>query len=470
MKNLNIPLPIAADSYKASQYLQYPQGIEFVNSYVESRGGRFPETVFFGLQAFIKDKLLDPVTREDVDLSEEFIRDHGEPFNREGWDYIVDQYGGRLPIEIQAVAEGTVVDTKNVLAQVINTDPRAYWLTSYLETALLRSIWYPTTVATLSRTAKKKIYEALKVSSDDPDSEIGFKLHDFGGRGVSSQESAALGGASHLVNFMGTDTMEALPLIRQYYGERMAGFSIPASEHSTMTSWNGPEGELDAMRNMLRQFAKPGSLVACVSDSYDIYRATTEYWGTKLKQDIIDSGATLVVRPDSGDPTEVPLKVIELLMDRVGYETNSKGYRVLPQSFRVIQGDGINIDNLQIILDRMLERGLSVSNIAFGMGGGLLQQVNRDTQKFAMKASAARVNGEWRDVYKSPIDQPDKKSKTGRLALIESCGIGSCKYQTVLEDQLNGRKNLLQTVYRNGELIVDQKFSDIRKRANNEYL
>lgn len=458
---LNNNILLMTDSYKASHFLQYPKGTEYVSSYIESRGGKWNETVFFGLQMFLMEYLNKPITLEMINEAETFWTAHGEPFNRDGWMYILNEYDGYLPVRIQAVPEGTVIPTKNVLVQLVNTDPSVPWLTSFLETALLRAVWYPTTVATNSFNSKRAIYKALVETADDPDSEIGFKLHDFGARGVSSSESAAIGGVAHLVNFLGTDTVEGALAAQRYYMEPMAGFSIPASEHSTITSWGGPKEEINAFRNMIEQFAKPGALVACVSDSYDIYRAASEYWGEELNQAVKDSGATLIVRPDSGDPTIVPIEVIELLMDKVGYTVNSKGYKVLPNHFRVIQGDGIDSDAINSILSKMKSKGLSASNIAFGQGGGLLQQVDRDTLKFAMKASAIKSGVFWRDVYKDPITDKGKQSKRGRLALVKEDN----QYRTVRLEEAAVGSNVLNTVFENGKLYNTTNFADVRKRA-----
>lgn len=200
---------IRTDSYKFSQWVQYPAGTTHVSSYIESRGGE-DESVFFGLQAFMKDYMTTPITMKDVDRAEKIVTAHGLPFNREGWEIIVNEYNGMLPVEIEAVPEGTVMPTHNVQVQVVNTDPRLWWLTSYLETALLRGVWYPSTVATKSRKMKKFIKAALEKTSDVPvEAQINFKLHDFGARGASSSETAVLGGMAHLVNFWGTDTAEA---------------------------------------------------------------------------------------------------------------------------------------------------------------------------------------------------------------------------------------------------------------------
>lgn len=448
-----------ADSYKASHFLQYPAGTSVVSSYIESRGGQYDATLFFGLQAFIKQTLLQPFTQADIDEAEELLAAHGVPFNRAGWQYILDTYNGFLPIEIQAVPEGSVVATHNVLVQVQNTDANCAWLTSYIETALLRAVWYPTTVATLSYNCKKVIANYLAETADTMDGLL-FKLHDFGARGASSEESAALGGMAHLVNFMGSDTINAIVAARRFYREPMAGFSIPAAEHSTITSW-GRDGEKDAYANMLKQFGGEGKLVAVVSDSYDLWNAIDNIWGDELRDAIINSGGTLVIRPDSGDPVEIVSTTLEKLMAKFGYSINSKGYKVLPACVRVIQGDGISLTSIGEILAEMKRRELSADNIAFGMGGELLQKVNRDTQKFAMKASAALIGGEWRDVYKDPITDSGKRSKRGRLALVK----GDAGYVTVREDELAGRVNQLRVVYRNGELLVDDSFAVVRARV-----
>jgi nicotinamide phosphoribosyltransferase len=453
---------LRTDSYKMSQWKQYPTDTAVISSYIESRGGA-PESVFFGLQAFIKEYMLDPITMADVDEAEKLVTAHGEPFNREGWEIIVREYDGYLPVTIEAVPEGTVMETGNVQVQVINNDPRLFWLTSYLETAILRAVWYPSTVATISRQVKKIIAAALHKTSDVPVmDQLLFKLHDFGARGATASESAMIGGMSHLVNFMGTDTFEGIVGAMRYYNTDMPGFSIPASEHSTITSW-GRENELDAFRNMVKEFGH--TLFACVSDSYNIWEAVDEKWPS-LKNMIIEKGGTLVVRPDSGDPLTVPIEVIERLMDKVGYTTNSKGYRVLPDWVRVIQGDGIDVNSLPIIVDNMIRAGLSLDNLAFGMGGGLLQKVDRDTLKYAMKASARQdTNGDWHDIYKDPITDKGKTSKKGRLGLIESCGVGSCSYRTVPKHIADAKENLLREVYKNSKLLVDDSFDEIRVRA-----
>jgi nicotinamide phosphoribosyltransferase len=456
-------LVLNTDSYKTSHWLQYPPGTTTVFSYIEARGGSLPYTVFFGLQALLKEYFTKPVTADDVALAAEVCAAHGVPFNRDGWNHVVAAHGGRLPLRIRAVPEGTVVPVNHALVTVENTDPACYWLTSYVETALLR-IWYPTTVATHSHATRRLIADAL-ARTGSPEG-LPFKLHDFGARGVSSLESATLGGMAHLVNFMGTDTLSALLGARAYYGEPMAGHSIPAAEHSTITAW-GRDGELGAYRNMLRQFGRPGALLAVVSDSYDLDAAVTRLWGGALRDEVIASGATVVIRPDSGDPTSVVLRTVQSLDAAFGSDVNAKGYRVL-RHVRVIQGDGITRESIASILAALAGAGYSADNVAFGQGGALLQQVNRDTLGFAMKASAAEVGGQWRDVFKAPVTDPAKRSKAGRLTLMRrgdafaTVRVDSPGYQQALVD---GATEVLRTVYQDGRLLVDDSFAAIRARA-----
>jgi nicotinamide phosphoribosyltransferase len=438
-----------------------------IYSYIESRGGVYDATVFFGLQAFIKEYLVGAVVTMDmIDEAEAIITAHGEPFNRAGWEYIVREHGGKLPVRIKAVPEGTVVPVRNVLATIENTDPNCYWLTSFLETALLRAIWYPTTVATNSYENKKLILNYLEKTGDP--STIDFKLHDFGARGVSSLESAGIGGAAHLVNFQGTDTVEALLFARRYYHADIAGFSVPAMEHSTVTSW-GREHEVDSYRNMVKVNGKPGGIVSVVSDSYDIF-AACEMWGTVLKQDVLDSGATLVVRPDSGDPADVVSKCLKILDKHFGHTVNDKGYKVL-NNVRVLQGDGINHASIRSILYTITLAGYSADNLVFGQGGMLLQTVNRDDFRFAMKCSAALVDGKWVEVFKDPITDPGKTSKKGRLKLVEwtssKDGVITKSFETINDkhEAYADDRDVLETVFENGVLVRDMTFDEVRRNA-----
>lgn len=381
--------------------------------------------------------------------------------------YIAKDLNGRLPVRIRAVSEGSNVPVSNALMTIESTDPKAFWVVNWLETLLLK-IWYPTTVATQSHYLRKIILDSLEKSSDDPNAGIDFKLHSFGYRGVSSEESAYIGGAAELLSFKGTDTLAGIICANNYYDAGICGFSINASEHSTITAW-GQENEVEAYRNMLKQFGREGSIFACVSDSYDIYKACEQLWGGELRQEVIDSGATVVIRPDSGKPIDVVKKCLHLLDKQFGSTINSKGYKVL-NHVRVIQGDGVNPTSIKEIIDMVLSEGFSMDNLAFGMGGASLQgsaanTINRDTQKFAFKASYIEVNGESRDVVKDPVTDHGKRSKKGRLDLTYN-NVDGYLTEVLSADVEAFNDSVMSVVYHDGELVNENTFDEIKSRKN----
>jgi nicotinamide phosphoribosyltransferase len=479
-----VTLILKSDSYKFSHWKQYPKGTTKVYSYLESRGGKFDNTVFYGLQYILK-KYFEGIviTEDDVNKAKNLIDRHIGPdiFNYDGWMIIAKELGGKIPIKIKAVPEGLSIPVKNVLMTVENTDDRLPWITNFCESLLLQ-VWFPTTISTLSREIKKKFIKYLKKTTSYSKDEIlnilSFLLNDFGYRGCSSDESAAIGGSAHIVNFSGTDNVSAINLITSYYNtDNILAFSIPASEHSTITSW-GEANEVKAMENMLDSY--PTGLVACVSDSFDIIRACEQYWGGQLKDKIMSRNGRLVIRPDSGDPVQTLKKVFNILWEKFGGTINDKGFKVLHPNVRVIQGDGVNYESIGDILDMMIEEGFSVENIAFGMGGALLQKVDRDTQKFAFKCSHIVINGEEVDVRKNPIEIDEmgnrvasfKQSKAGKLKLMKN----NLKDLPVEEQEIffeyftqeHSKDEIgdeLVTVFENGHLLKEWTFEEIRERA-----
>jgi nicotinamide phosphoribosyltransferase len=453
---------LKTDSYKISHWPQYPPGTEYVESYLESRGGKWDSTVVFGPQWSLQTHFLGcRVTQDKIDEADEVLAMHfgtRTMFNRAGWEHIVNDHGGLLPLSVRVPLEGSVIPVHNALMVARNTCPRCYWLTNYAETLLMQN-WYPMTVATQSREIKKIILKWLEHNGDPR--LIDFKLHDFGFRGVSSYESAGIGGAAHLVNFKGTDTLAALLVAHDhYYADLAAGYSIPAAEHSTITSW-GRAHEGDAYQNMLDTY--PGGLVAVVSDSYDIENAVRHIWGQDLRERVLSRPGTVVIRPDSGYPPTVVRQVVSDLADAFGFEINAKGYKVLNEHVRVIQGDGVDIDSIDEILLALSTAGFSADNVAFGMGGALLQKLDRDTQRFAFKCSSITVNGVERDVFKQPASDLAKSSKAGRLALVFEDG----EYRTVRQEErkMLGLEDQLIEVFRDGDIIHSMTFDEIRKRA-----
>ncbi|KAF9436244.1 hypothetical protein BGZ76_004499 [Entomortierella beljakovae] len=451
---LHLPIAVLADSYKTTHPFIYPNAQKMV-AYGETRQSfekdkNDSRTVFYGIRYIIENYVSKKWTLLDVERAEFFFSTHNAgftafPFPKDLFVKIVQEYDGYFPVRIEALPEGTVYHP-HVPAYQIFAEGEMTRLVTYLET-LLTMIWYPIAVATLSRRSKDLIQAAYN-KSVDPDSfwSLESRLHDFGFRGCTSVEQSIIGCTAHLLNFTGTDTLSGA-----YYaqfelngGEPVAN-SIPASEHSVMTSFRTEE---EAMEAMIQNFGE--GVFACVMDSYDYQRALDNVLPAvasfKLKK-----GGFLVLRPDSGDPVDAVLAGLRAAEKVFGVDINSKGYKVI-RGCGVIQGDGINYHTIEKILDAMLKEKYSAQNCAFGMGGGLLQKVNRDTLSFATKLShIVYADGTMRDVMKHPKTDSDKISLPGVLDVARNEQGIPIVYPRA-EDGVPRKGNLLQVVYDHGKV------------------
>ena len=454
---------LLADAYKYTHPLQLPKGLTKIRGYIESRGSKLyvNYTRVFGLQGFLKDYLTGEVLKlwmidEATELLGEVFGTH-EYFSRSSFLRMLEKHKGKLPLSIRSVKEGKRVPLKNALLVIENTDDEFPWLTQWVETMLLRAVWYPKAVCTISSAVRdlEKKYAAICGCGLNP-----FFLNDFGARGVSSHESAEIGGLAHLVNYLGTDTVEAIRWGKRKYGKSVTGYSVFASEHSTTTVY-GKAGELTAYTNFLTRAPKD-KIVSIVIDSYNDENAVKNLLGGALKGVILERLAPTVFRPDSGNPVDKSLQVMTWLWEAFGGTTNEKGFKVLNPKVKVIYGDGINLLSINDILANLVANGFSIENICFGMGGKLLQGVDRDTFMDACKACYGEINGEGFDIFKNPTGDSIKKSKTGKLKLVIVDG----EYKTVQENEYPELPNELIEVFRDGELLVEYTFDEIRANAN----
>lgn len=461
-------LILKSDAYKYTHWKLYPPGTQRVYSYLEARGTsdvRMPATIFYGLQIYLKEYLQGVVIESwMIDEAEEFCQKmFGQNyFNRKGWERIVNVHGGKLPVTIKAVPEGTLVPVHNVLMTIENTDSQLPWLTNFLETLLFESSWYGTTVASTSFWIKKIIDDYAKKAGERVNP---FHLHDFGYRGVSSYQSAGIGGSAHIINFLGTDTLAGIEFAMHYYGADVCGYSVMATEHSVVEMYT-KEGEIDAYKNYL-DTALDGAIIASVSDTYDFKNCVDNLYGKELKEKILSRNGKFVVRPDSGYPPEISVWTLESLWKNFGGTINDMGFKVINPKIGVIYGDGIELDMIDKILDAAIKAGFAPSNIVFGMGGALLQKLNRDTFKMAIKASWGVVSGEIRDVWKETVTDTSKASKRGRLILLKTDNT----YKTIrLEDSgWNSQLDELKVVFENGEIKKEYTFDEVRANAQKSF-
>ncbi|KAJ2454306.1 hypothetical protein GGF42_003638 [Coemansia sp. RSA 2424] len=468
-----LPLPLLTDSYKASHFALYPKA-QATTAYCEFRHGFDKDTtdermVFCGLRYIIEQYVARPWTLQDIDMAEAFFRTHNAgftefPFPKHLFLKFISENAGYFPVRIEALPEGSVVYPHTPVFQITARDEYSS-LVTYLETVLLMA-WYPSTVATLSRRSRAVIEDYYRQSVDDEGWwTLETRMHDFGFRGCTCVEQSMIGGAAHLLSFEGTDTLSAA-FFAQYRlnGGQAVATSIPATEHSVMTAYSS---ERQAMLSTIEAYGE--GVFACVMDSYDYSRALSEVLPVVASRKL-EKGGYLVIRPDSGDQVEAVLMGLRAA-DRVfGSEVNGKGFKVV-RGASVIQGDGVTTASLQRILAAVHAAGFSAQSVGFGMGGGLLQKVNRDTMSMAVKLSSITYeDGTARDIMKYPKEGSEKVSLPGRFAVYADAAQNGAPvaYRSV---ETRESENLLRVVYDAAPVAdgVWDGFAEVRRRVGDQW-
>lgn len=469
-----VPFLLDTDTYKATHHFQYDEGIDEMTAYFTFRGPLTPDDhriVVSGLRYAIENILQRRVTQADIDEAESYLSQHGVMKGRinwpkDLWQDVVDNYGGRLPFTVKALRDGSVV-YPGVPVFTISGSGKFAKLTTWLETSLMR-IWSPSVTATKSRHVWQMIRDAFNKSVDaECDFLLPSRFHDFGSRGVSSAETAMVTGMGHLLSFEGTDTMSAGFLATKWNDGVGVGESVIASEHSVMTTHTD---ELTAVRHLIKMTPR-GQILSVVADSYD-YENFVNDVVPQIVDEAREKGIVFVLRPDSGDPVEAVLTGLRGLANAFGYTTNSKGYKVI-QGAAVIQGDGLDIPKVAEILSAVTAAGFSAQNVAFGMGGGLLQSQNRDTLKAAIKVCSIKVNGVERAIMKAPKTDSGKCSLPGKMQVNRVGGIPTVfPAEGVGWSDRRIETNMLETVYDCGAVHSwkAETFQQMRDRLNREWV
>lgn len=451
------------DSYKLAMHKMYPPDTTEVYSFIESRGGIFDEIVAIGVRHFVLKFLDKQITENEYNELVAFFKLRPEGFDESKLRYIIDRHNGYLPLHIKALPEGTIVPTGVPFVIVYNTDPEAYWLTTVIETVLLSYVWSCVSVATLAREMKKLIKKWNDETSPGFEG-LNYQLHNFGDRGAKPG-FAQYSGIGHMTQFGGNDCIIATKYVYDVYADKdkVYGLSIPASEHSISTAW-GPEREKEYVLNMIDSFKDgPWPGISIVADTYNVYEFTrmivTDKDIRSRLAELAANGKKVVLRPDSGAPEEVLIKMLDIISEEMSYSLNAANYKVLPPGLGIIWGDGVCLESINTIFNSLKNHGWASQNIVLGCGGYLVDSMMRDSLKFAMKASNVIIADIELPIGKNPITASWKKSKKGKFAVIMKDG------KITWKNYEPGDECLLETVYINGYVPPAESFQNVIDRS-----
>lgn len=484
------------DGYKVGHRFQYPNDTEEVYSNLTPRNTRRGEPigldmarrdgiVFFALQFFVKEFLIEQFNqnffaRSREDVMREYKRRIDNYLGKDVVDcsHIGELHDlGYLPLLLKALPEGSLVPYGVPALTIVNTHPRFFWLTNMLETLMSAVLWKGSTSATTALDFRRRFekYAALTGSAKDF---VPWQGHDFSFRGMSGVEDAAVSGAAHLLAFTGTDTIPAIDFLEQFYNANsdteLVGASVAATEHSVMCM-SEPKGELELFRHLLTE-VYPGGILSVVSDTWDLWQVLTNYLPA-LRGVVLARNGKLVIRPDSGDPVKIvcgdpeapdgsPARdgVVQLLWNTFGGTVTATGHRLLDSHVGVIYGDGISPQRQNEILSRLAENGFASANMVLGMGSYTYQFVTRDTDGWAMKATAGVTRGRGLvEIFKDPItDDGGKRSARGYLRVDNVDGKYVLRQQVSREEERGG---CLEPVFCDGRLLRDESLATLRARV-----
>lgn len=374
------------------------------------------------------------------------------------------------------------VNIKTPMIEITNTHDDFVWLVNYLETFMSCNIWQPITSATIAyryREIIEKYYDLTVVNCD-----VSKACGDFSMRGFSSIESAQVSSAGHLLSFTGTATISSILYLEEYYNcnieNEIVGLGTPSIDHSVMCSYG--TNELKAYKRLINEVFSNG-ILSIVSDTYDYWNLITNILPI-IREDILNRNGKIVIRGDSGDPIKIICGdndapkdspeykgTVELLYEIFGGEVNEKGYKVLDSHIGTIYGDSITVERCEEICKRMTKKGFAVSNCIFGIGSYTYQYNTRDTFGFALKATHAVIDGKEQFIFKDPKTDTGsfKKSQKGMCYVYENGQDILYKDELTIKEQEQCKDNLLEVVFKNGQLIKEYSLKDIRNRLNGKF-
>ena len=483
------------DFYKAVHAEMLPKGITKSVSYFTPRMSRvkmWDKVVMFGLQAFCREYLITYFKENFFDRPlEEVLREYKRIMDAAlGKDaYKIEKIEklwkiGCLPIEIQALPEGTLVPMHIPMFCITNTHPDFAWLPQALESLISAEMWHPMLAATVGYTYRQIVNKYYDLTCDD-NVPRARALGAFDFRGEECLQSAVKAGAGWCLSFLNTATVPTIPYLEDNYfcncETQPVAYGSPSTEHSVMCSNYAVDGDEESLIKRLLTEIYPNTSFSCVCDSYD-YWNVVENILPKLKIEILEHNGCFLVRGDSGDCVEVVTQTVFKLWDIFGGTINSKGYKVLDPHVKAIYGDSITIQRCEAIYEILMENGFACSNVALGVGSfsfqcveenGILKPFTRDTFSSCIKATYCEIDGKPYPIFKNPKGCDFKRSQKGCCAvhtILPERGDEDIYLQYVdnltWDEAYNDPYNRMRTVFKDGEMIREQSLYHIRNKLH----
>lgn len=483
----NISFMLMADTYKNTNPDAMPEGLIKLTSYITPRKSMFKnidKVVFFGLQGFIQEFLIDLV-------NETFFKRDKEEVLAEYKSYLDTQIGeqsydlsriaalhdlGYLPIKMKALPEGSLVNMGVPCIELTNTHPDFAWVVQWIECIAQSELFGTCNWATMAHEYRKLANDFYEKTTDGANPAMAMADFGFRGLGVDNGIRAS---SSWLLSFDKTSTIPAMQYIDKMYNAECAknhiGMGAVSLEHATVCSNLAIcETEENLLRRLLTTVYKDTSF-SYVSDSFDYWSLVNDTL-PKLKKEIMEHNGKFLVRPDSGDIVEISVKTVQKLYEIFGGTTNSKGYKELNPKVGIIYGDGCQYTKIEEIWTKLEKLGFAADTILFGVGAFSFTAMctpedgmvclTRDTFGFAMKSTDCVINGKEYTIQKNPkTDQNHLKKSHKGLCCVTKDGDDYVCHDGYTSETLPA-DNLLRTVYRDGQFVRTTNFADIRERLN----
>lgn len=483
----NISFMLMADTYKNTNPDAMPEGLIKLTSYITPRKSMFKnidKVVFFGLQGFIQEFLIDLV-------NETFFKRDKEEVLAEYKLYLDAQIGeqsydlsriaalhdlGYLPIKMKALPEGSLVNMGVPCIELTNTHPDFAWVVQWIECIAQSELFGTCNWATMAHEYRKLANDFYEKTTDGANPAMAMADFGFRGLGVDNGIRAS---SSWLLSFDKTSTIPAMQYIDKMYNAECAknhiGIGAVSLEHATVCSNLAIcETEESLLRRLLTTVYKDTSF-SYVSDSFDYWSLVNDTL-PKLKKEIMEHNGKFLVRPDSGDIVEISVKTVQKLYEIFGGSVNSKGYKELNPKVGIIYGDGCQYSKIEEIWTKLEKLGFAADTILFGVGAFSFTAMctpedgmvclTRDTFGFAMKSSDCVINGKEYTIQKNPkTDQNHLKKSHKGLCCVTKDGDDYVCHDGYTSETLPA-DNLLITVYRDGQFVRTTNFADIRERLN----